>query len=70
MIWGCMSSQGSGKIAIITSAINAQVFIEIQQTFLISSIENRFDEITFQVYNVYYNSAKDFLLEMHIKSLT
>lgn len=65
-----MSSQGSGKIAIITSAINAQVFIEIQQTFPILSTENRFDEITFQVYNAYYNSAKDFLLEMHIKSLT
>uniref|UniRef100_A0A8C5DZE9 Uncharacterized protein n=1 Tax=Gouania willdenowi TaxID=441366 RepID=A0A8C5DZE9_GOUWI len=37
MIWGCMS--GKGTIAVITSSINAQVYVNILDTFLIPSIE-------------------------------
>ena len=39
MIWGCMSHKGTGEIAVITSSINEQVYVEILDTFLIQSIE-------------------------------
>lgn len=36
-----MSGRGSGEMAIITSAVNAQGDIDIFNTFLVQSIENR-----------------------------
>uniref|UniRef100_A0A673J1W8 Uncharacterized protein n=1 Tax=Sinocyclocheilus rhinocerous TaxID=307959 RepID=A0A673J1W8_9TELE len=39
MIWGCMSGKLPGEMAILTSTVNAQVYIEILDTFLIPSIE-------------------------------
>uniref|UniRef100_A0A3P8X3E6 Uncharacterized protein n=1 Tax=Cynoglossus semilaevis TaxID=244447 RepID=A0A3P8X3E6_CYNSE len=37
MIWAYMS--GKGEIAVITSSMNAQVYVDILDTFLIPSIE-------------------------------
>uniref|UniRef100_A0A3Q2ZWT6 Transposase Tc1-like domain-containing protein n=1 Tax=Kryptolebias marmoratus TaxID=37003 RepID=A0A3Q2ZWT6_KRYMA len=50
MIWGCMSGKGTGEMAVITSSINAQVYIDILDTFLIPFIKRMFgdDEIIFQ----------------------
>ena len=40
-----MSLKGHGKIAVITSTINAHVYMEIQDNFLFPSIENWFDDV-------------------------
>ena len=46
---GCISFKVSKEIAIITTTINAHKYIRIQDNFLISSIENLFDdEVIFQ----------------------
>uniref|UniRef100_A0A8C1NF85 Transposase Tc1-like domain-containing protein n=1 Tax=Cyprinus carpio TaxID=7962 RepID=A0A8C1NF85_CYPCA len=44
MIWGCMSGKGMGEMTVITSSINAQVYVEILDTFLIPSIERMFGD--------------------------
>lgn len=48
-IRGCMSGICTGDMTVITSSINAQVSIEILDTFLIPSIERMFgdDDIIF-----------------------
>uniref|UniRef100_A0A673J8H7 Uncharacterized protein n=1 Tax=Sinocyclocheilus rhinocerous TaxID=307959 RepID=A0A673J8H7_9TELE len=33
MIWGCMSGKGPGEMAILISTVNAQVYIDILDTF-------------------------------------
>ena len=51
MIRSCMLFKGLVKIAIITSTINAHVYIEVLNNFLIPSIENWFsgDEVIFRM---------------------
>ena len=44
MTWGCMSFKGPEEITIITSTINAHVYIEILDNFFITLIENRSDD--------------------------
>lgn len=44
MIWGCMSAKGIREMAVITSSINAQVYIRILDTFLIPWIEEMFGD--------------------------
>lgn len=46
---GYMSSKGQGAMAIITSTINAQVYINNLDTFLIPLIENRLGEVRFRM---------------------
>lgn len=41
-IWGYMSSKGVGEMTISTLTINAQVYNEVLETFLILLKENRF----------------------------
>ncbi len=38
MIWGSVSGKGPGEMAILTSTVNSQVYIETLDTFLIPSI--------------------------------
>ena len=61
-------------MAITTSTDNAQVEIDILNTFLIPSIENRFgDEVIFQDDDASCHRAKNvkaFLLERYINSMT
>lgn len=53
MIWGPMSFKGPGVMATITSTINAHVYIQILDTFLIPLIENWFlNEVIFQDSNI------------------
>ena len=49
MKWSCMSLKGHGEGEIITSAINAHVYIEILDNSFIPLIKNYFseDEIIF-----------------------
>jgi DDE superfamily endonuclease len=75
MIWGCMSGKSTGEMAVITSSINAQVYIDILDTFLIPSIERMFgdDDIIFQDDNASCHRAKTvktFLEERHIRSMS
>lgn len=74
MIWGCMSGKGMGEMTVITSSINAQVYVEILDTFLIPSIERMFGDgsILFQDDNASCHRAKSvktFLQERHIMSM-
>ncbi len=61
-------------MAILTSTVNAQVYIEILDTFLIASIEKKFgDNVIFQDDNASWyraKSVKAFLQERHINSMT
>ena len=61
-------------MVVITSTINAHVYIEILDNFLIPSIENWFgDEFIFQDDNASYHGAKrikTLFQEKHIKSMT
>lgn len=74
-IRGSMSFKWPGKTAFITSKINAYVYIEIPDNFLIPSRENWLgdDEIIFQADNVSChraNAIKVFLRERHSESMT
>ena len=44
MIWSCMLLKGLMEIALITSTINAHVYIEILDNFLIPLTENWFGD--------------------------
>lgn len=71
MIWGCMSGKGTGEMAVVKSSINAQVYIEILDSFLIPSIENMF--VIFQDDNASCHRAKTvkaFLGERLIQSMS
>lgn len=62
-------------MAIITSTLSAQVYIEILDTFLLPSMEEKFgdDEVIFQDDNASCHSAKSvkaFLQERQINSMT
>uniref|UniRef100_A0AAR2K6C9 Transposase Tc1-like domain-containing protein n=1 Tax=Pygocentrus nattereri TaxID=42514 RepID=A0AAR2K6C9_PYGNA len=75
MIWGCMSGKGTGEMTVVNSSINAQVYIDILDSFLIPSIEQMFgdDEIIFQDDNASCHRAKTvkaFLGERHIQSMS
>lgn len=75
MTWACMPGKGPGEMAVITSSINAQVYIEILDTFVIPLIESRFhyDGVIFPAGNASCHRAKyakAFLLEGHIYSVT
>ncbi len=75
MIWSCMSGKGTGEMAVITSSINAQVYVDILDTFLIPSVERMFgdDDIIFQDDNASCHRAKTvktFLEERHIRSMS
>uniref|UniRef100_A0A3B5LXN8 Tc1-like transposase DDE domain-containing protein n=1 Tax=Xiphophorus couchianus TaxID=32473 RepID=A0A3B5LXN8_9TELE len=75
MIWGCMSGKGTGEMTVVNSSINAQVYIDILDSFLIPSIEQMFgdDEIIFQDDNASCHRAKTvkaFLEERHIQSMS
>ena len=50
MVWGCMSSNGVGKIDFLKWSINAAVYQDVQDHFLIPYIENKFgdNELIFQ----------------------
>lgn len=74
MIWGCMSGKGTGEMAVVKSSINAQVYIDILDSFLIPSIENMFGdgEIIFQDDNASCHRAKTvkaFLAERRIQTM-
>uniref|UniRef100_A0A3B1IG59 Transposase Tc1-like domain-containing protein n=1 Tax=Astyanax mexicanus TaxID=7994 RepID=A0A3B1IG59_ASTMX len=47
MIWGCMSGKGTGEMTVVNSSINAQVYIDILDSFLIPSIEQMSDLLFF-----------------------
>lgn len=69
-----MSAKGPGKIAAITSTVNAQLYTEILDTRLIPSNESMYgdEEIIFQDDNASCHGAKDiksFLQERHINSM-
>uniref|UniRef100_A0A8B9JPA9 Transposase Tc1-like domain-containing protein n=1 Tax=Astyanax mexicanus TaxID=7994 RepID=A0A8B9JPA9_ASTMX len=75
MIWGCMSGKGTGEMTVVNSSINAQVYIDILDSFLIPSIEQMFgdNEIIFQDDNASCHRAKTvkaFLGERHIQSMS
>uniref|UniRef100_A0A3B1IEA9 Tc1-like transposase DDE domain-containing protein n=1 Tax=Astyanax mexicanus TaxID=7994 RepID=A0A3B1IEA9_ASTMX len=75
MIWGCMSGKGTGEMTVVNSTINAQVYIDILDSFLIPSIEQMFgdNEIIFQDDNASCHRAKTvkaFLGERHIQSMS
>uniref|UniRef100_A0A8B9RED8 Tc1-like transposase DDE domain-containing protein n=1 Tax=Astyanax mexicanus TaxID=7994 RepID=A0A8B9RED8_ASTMX len=75
MIWGCMSGKGTGEMTVVNSSINAQVYIDILDSFLIPSIEQMFggDEINFQDDSASCHRAKTvkaFLGERHIQSMS
>uniref|UniRef100_A0A672T8Q8 Tc1-like transposase DDE domain-containing protein n=1 Tax=Sinocyclocheilus grahami TaxID=75366 RepID=A0A672T8Q8_SINGR len=76
MVWGCsMSGKGPGEMAILTSTVNAQMYIEILDTFLIPSIEKTFgdNDVIFQDDNASCHRAKSveaFLQERDINSMT
>uniref|UniRef100_A0A3B5QWB7 Tc1-like transposase DDE domain-containing protein n=1 Tax=Xiphophorus maculatus TaxID=8083 RepID=A0A3B5QWB7_XIPMA len=75
MIWGCMSGKGTGEMTVVNSSINAQVYIDILDSFLIPSIEQMFgdDEVIFQDDNASCHRAKTvkaFLEERHIQSMS
>lgn len=75
LVWGCMSGKGPGEIAIITSTVNAEVYTQILDGFLIPSVEKMFgnDEFVFQDDNASCHRAKkvkDFLQERSISSMT
>uniref|UniRef100_A0A3Q3AY27 Tc1-like transposase DDE domain-containing protein n=1 Tax=Kryptolebias marmoratus TaxID=37003 RepID=A0A3Q3AY27_KRYMA len=74
MIWGCMSGKGTGEMTVVNSSINAQVYIDILDSFLIPSIEQMFgDEIIFQDDNASCHRAKTvkaFLGERPIQSMS
>uniref|UniRef100_A0A672IF62 Tc1-like transposase DDE domain-containing protein n=1 Tax=Salarias fasciatus TaxID=181472 RepID=A0A672IF62_SALFA len=75
MIWGCVSGKGSGETAVVKSSINAQVYIDILDSFLIPSIEKKMfgdDGIIFQDDNASCHRAKTvkaFLGERRIQSM-
>uniref|UniRef100_A0A8C5I7Z6 Tc1-like transposase DDE domain-containing protein n=1 Tax=Gouania willdenowi TaxID=441366 RepID=A0A8C5I7Z6_GOUWI len=73
-IWGCMSGKGTGEMAVITSSINAQVYVDMLDTFLIPSIERMFgdDDIVYQDDNASCHRAKTvktFLEERRIEKV-
>ena len=39
MVWSCMTSQGAGKLCIVSWIINLEVYVNILEHYLISSIE-------------------------------
>uniref|UniRef100_A0A3B1JVG5 Tc1-like transposase DDE domain-containing protein n=1 Tax=Astyanax mexicanus TaxID=7994 RepID=A0A3B1JVG5_ASTMX len=59
-LWGCMSGKGTGEMTVVNSSINAQVYIDILDSFLIPSIEQMFgdNEIIFQDVNASCHRAK------------
>lgn len=44
MVWGCLSSAGVGPIVWIKSTVNAEVYKEILEQFLIDMIDNTFPD--------------------------
>ncbi|CAJ0964526.1 unnamed protein product [Ranitomeya imitator] len=75
MIWGCMSGKDTGESAVITASINAQVYVDILDSFIIPSIERMFgdDEMIFQDENASCHRAKivkTFLEKRHIRSMS
>uniref|UniRef100_A0A3B1JDA5 Tc1-like transposase DDE domain-containing protein n=1 Tax=Astyanax mexicanus TaxID=7994 RepID=A0A3B1JDA5_ASTMX len=76
MIWGCMSGKGTGEMTVVNFSINAQVYIDILDSFLIPSIETdvwRIIGIIFQDDNASCHRAKTvkaFLGERHIQSMS
>ena len=73
--WGCRSFKRPGEMAIINSIINAYVYIEILDNFLILSIENWFDDMEVIFQNNYASChrakrIKAFLQKKNIKSTT
>lgn len=69
MIWACMSGKGPVEMAIITSTISAQVDIEILDTSLTPSIENRFGDkaVIFRITLTFYYNVKTFFRKDKLK---
>ena len=44
MVWGCMSARGVGKLCFLKKTVNAAVYRDVLETFLIPTIEEQFGE--------------------------
>ncbi len=71
MVWGCMSSRGTGKMCIVNGTVNSTVYQDILETFLIPSIEDMFGDadITFQDDNASCHRSKAVKLFLHNKDI-
>uniref|UniRef100_A0AAR2LDW7 Tc1-like transposase DDE domain-containing protein n=1 Tax=Pygocentrus nattereri TaxID=42514 RepID=A0AAR2LDW7_PYGNA len=47
MVWGCMSARGVGKLCFLKKTVNAAVYQDILETFLIPTVEEQFGEEDF-----------------------
>ena len=46
MIWGCISSKGAGHLHFVKGTVNADVYIDILKTRLLSTIQDQFRKPT------------------------
>lgn len=65
MAWGCMSGKGTGEMAANTSSINAQVYVDILDTFLIPSVDRKFGDDDFEMIFQDDNASK-----RHVRSMS
>ncbi|KAI4884765.1 hypothetical protein NFI96_025159 [Prochilodus magdalenae] len=47
MVWGCMSARGVGKLCFLKKTVNAAVYQNVLETFLIPTVEEQFGEEDF-----------------------
>ncbi|KAI4881788.1 hypothetical protein NFI96_011483 [Prochilodus magdalenae] len=47
MVWGCMSARGVGKLCFLKKTVNAAVYQDVLETFLIPTVEEQFGEEDF-----------------------
>lgn len=46
MVWGCMSARGVGKLCFLKKTVNAAVYQDVLETFLIPTVEEQFAKTT------------------------
>lgn len=74
IIWGCMSSKGTGRICLLKTTVNTDVYCEILDHFLLPTIEDHFpdEDIIFQDDNARCHrgrAIKSYLDTINVKSL-
>ncbi|KAI4895463.1 hypothetical protein NFI96_023966 [Prochilodus magdalenae] len=47
MVWGCMSARGVGKLCFLKKTVNAAVYQDVLETFLIPTVEEQFGKEDF-----------------------
>ncbi|KAI4890404.1 hypothetical protein NFI96_000130 [Prochilodus magdalenae] len=47
MVWGCMSARGVGELCFLKKTVNAAVYQDVLETFLIPTVEEQFGEEDF-----------------------